>query len=82
MWPGAMQLARMPSRPWYALVSRVSMCSAPLAMPYGVSRQPPATMPAVEEMLTMEPPPVSAMRGMACLLENTAPLRLMSRHLR
>ena len=36
-----MQLARMPSRPWYALVSRVSMCSAPLAMPYGVPVEPP-----------------------------------------
>ena len=36
------------------------------------------TSPATEDMLTMEPPPLSRMAGMAALVPRNTPLALMS----
>ena len=44
-----MQLARMPSRPWYTAVVLVSMCSAPLAIPYGTLTAMPAVRPSIDD---------------------------------
>ena len=64
-----MQLARIPSRPWYTAVVLVSMCSAPLAIPYGTLTAMPAVRPSMEDTLMIDPPPAATMAGMACLLE-------------
>ena len=67
--PGAMQLVRIPSGPWSAAMEMVRPITAALDAVYGVLLW--ARRPAMEEMLMMDPPPTSIMRGMANLLHMT-----------
>ena len=70
-----MQLVRMPSVP-YRGMEMVRPITAAFEAVYGVLLW--ARRPAMDEMLMMDPPPVSTILGMANLLDNTMLLTLMA----
>ena len=63
---GAMQLTRMPKGRYSTARERVSAMVAPLVAVYA-SQPGMAMTPALEEVLMIEPPPLSLIRGIPCL---------------
>ena len=66
----------MPSLAYWMAVALVSSRTAPLDALYAAA--PPPTSPAVDEMLTMEPPPALRMAGIAALVPRNTPLAFTS----
>ena len=63
--PGSMMLTRMPARVTSARSDSLNAVSANLLAAYGPKVAPTARRPAVEEMLTMSPPPLALSAGIA-----------------
>ena len=76
--PGCTELQRMLSAACWRAVDLVSRRTAALLAWYAGMPSLLPMMPAMEDMLTMEPPPESCMAGMAALVPRKTPLALMS----
>src|SRR3989442_7886363 len=73
--PGCTELQRMLSLACCIAVALVKSRTAPLVAVYAEEPYGFPTRPAVEEMLTMEPPPARRMAGMARSEEHTSELQ-------
>src|SRR5215469_12665791 len=67
-------LTRIPSRAYCTAAALVAIRTAPLEALYAMWIIFWPTKPEIDEMLTMAPPPVRCMAGMACFMPRNTPL--------
>ena len=77
IYPGCTEFALIPSFPYLTAVALVNNLTEPLEALYAGCPLSPPTNPIIDDILTMEPPPVVCICGTACFVPRNTPVELI-----